>query len=96
MKAGDKDKGKIMSEEERMRGGVPWSVYWAYLKACAVILAILVLLLHIIRTAINLYTDFWLAEWATSAKVLPNQAAANSSDTSVNSTDSNTNGNEVK
>ena len=40
-------KGRLVEEEERDLGAVAWPVYWAYVKACTVILTILAVLLQV-------------------------------------------------
>lgn len=59
------DKGKLMTDEDRLRGSVPVTIYWSYLRSFgAVILLWLVATLLASNTG-RVGTDWWLGVWST-------------------------------
>ncbi|CAH1801693.1 unnamed protein product [Owenia fusiformis] len=70
--------GKLIDEEEREKGSVSAKVYLAYFKACWLVLAGGVLILHLFRQSIIVGTDFWLSAWSTASSLAAsNLEAAN-------------------
>ncbi|XP_077979514.1 ATP-binding cassette sub-family C member 9-like [Glandiceps talaboti] len=56
--------GALISNEEREKGSVSWKIYLAYAKAVKLPLVVLVLTLFAAVGAMQMATDFWLAEWS--------------------------------
>ncbi|KPA84112.1 putative mitochondrial ABC-thiol transporter [Leptomonas pyrrhocoris] len=59
--------GKLMTNEEKAIGSVPWSTYVAYVKACGGLLLWCVLLAAFVVTEfVNAANGLWLSIWSTS------------------------------
>ena len=68
--------GKLITEEERETGAVSAGVYWAYAKACTVILAGLAMVMQVGWMATTTGTHFWLSTWAGEAQRMGNMTAS--------------------
>ena len=61
-----------MEEEEKAVGAVPWSVYWAYWRACGGVLSIVVALVVFSVTEVAcLASPLWLTSWSENRFGLP-------------------------
>ncbi|XP_071498097.1 ATP-binding cassette sub-family C member 9-like [Diadema antillarum] len=58
------EKGRLIVTEDRERGSVSYKVYLAYCKAMNYCVAILMILTVLMRAALQVGTNFWLAEWS--------------------------------
>ncbi|KAG5497592.1 hypothetical protein JKF63_03857 [Porcisia hertigi] len=60
------DNGKLMTEEERLKGAVPWAVYIRWMKACGGVgVCVSVVALYLATEAVMVSPSIWLAVWAT-------------------------------
>eukprot|EP00741_Cyanophora_paradoxa_P022691 tig00021494_g21913.t1 len=59
-----KEKGSLVEEEGREKGGVAWGVYWGYVQAAGGPAAVLPLLaFYVFTSGLQTGTDVWLSVW---------------------------------
>ena len=58
------DKGKLMKEEERVKGVVSWRIYLTYIQACSWLLVFIFLIFQLAMQAARVATNYWLAWWS--------------------------------
>ncbi|XP_070557454.1 ATP-binding cassette sub-family C member 8-like [Ptychodera flava] len=71
-KVTDGEEGKLIEKEERERGSVSWRVYWAYVKAMYIPMAVLTLFLLAAQAAAMMGRNFWLSIWSDSTENIDN------------------------
>ncbi|XP_070557456.1 ATP-binding cassette sub-family C member 9-like [Ptychodera flava] len=71
-KVTDGEEGKFIEKEERERGSVSWRVYWAYVKAMHVPMAVLTLFLLVAQATALMGTHFWLSVCSDSTENIDN------------------------
>ena len=67
----DKDENKkksLVSEEKAETGRITLAVIVAYCRACTWYMVVSVILFNILSNVVSIGTNFWLAEWSTSAE----------------------------
>ncbi|XP_054751630.2 ATP-binding cassette sub-family C member 9-like [Lytechinus pictus] len=60
----ENEKGRLIAKEEKEKGSVSYRMYLHYFKAMGYWLTIFVLLTVVIRSALQISTNFWLSSWA--------------------------------
>ena len=56
--------GQLIEEESRMYGSVSLKVYLTYAKAATCFCTFMMVFLYLIRQALRMGADYWLAEWS--------------------------------
>ncbi|XP_033123425.1 ATP-binding cassette sub-family C member 9-like isoform X2 [Anneissia japonica] len=64
--------GKLIEEEEIVRGSVSYKMYFYYINAMGKLLAVLVLVSCISVTGMMVGTNFWLSEWSEAGIAVSN------------------------
>ncbi|XP_030828521.1 ATP-binding cassette sub-family C member 8 [Strongylocentrotus purpuratus] len=62
--ASESEKGRLIVTEDQEKGSVSYKVYLSYFKSMNYILAALIIVTVILRAAVQISTNFWLAEWS--------------------------------
>lgn len=72
MKVGDKESGALVQVEERMTGGVEWSVYFKYFLKAGVFYNIWLLLLLCLGQGSRMASDWWVGAWSSNQLLFSN------------------------
>jgi ABC-type multidrug transport system fused ATPase/permease subunit len=72
---GDKNKGKIIKDEERAKGTVDKSVYQFYMRQVGVSSVIYVMFCFVMGQLLQTFSDWWMSRWAIrDVGLIPNEA----------------------
>ena len=60
----DEETGRLIVEEEKERGSVSYKIYLYYFRSMTYAVAALMIGFVVVRTAINVASNFWLSDWS--------------------------------
>lgn len=87
MSAESREKGRIIKREEKRKGLVEFRTYFTYVMRGGLLLFAFVLFCQLATVALNVYSSFWLSQWATatSGNATNSSNSTNGTATSVQS-----------
>lgn len=65
MSAESREKGRIIKREEKRKGLVEFRTYFTYMVRGGLLLFAFVLFCQLATVALNVYSSFWLSQWAS-------------------------------
>ncbi|XP_038066967.1 ATP-binding cassette sub-family C member 8-like [Patiria miniata] len=66
-------KGRLVQDEERVKGSVSWRVYLTYIKAIGIVAFTFLLMFAIFQQALFIGTNYWLSYWSEAGRNIANK-----------------------